>query len=82
MALANKEESNDTKLNSDPIDFCMMKQNSLAMIKHILYILNLPTFILFKYHHLNFNNISKLNSNRNYTRAHCQFLTAQNLLKM
>ena len=34
MILANKEESNDTKLNSDPIDFCMMKQDSLAMIKH------------------------------------------------
>ena len=36
MILANKEESNDTKLNSDPIDFCMMKQDSLAMIKHNL----------------------------------------------
>jgi len=44
MALANKEEANDTKLNSDPIDFCMMKQDSLAMIKHISYILNLSTY--------------------------------------
>jgi len=44
MALANKEQSNDTKLNSNPIDFCMMKQDSLAMIKHILYILSLSTY--------------------------------------